>query len=226
MDHSNRSGRRQTAAAAHSRSLLGFWVPVVLTASAAVIGITAWIWNERQHDESEDETTDTDRYNKEGKRPEYNDGPSRRPEYGDAASTRLQGEPSTIASRVSGALRRTPSPQQIYDGASKKLAAGAAAATAVGASALAAIREDDKEEHLQYGAESTGDRRTVASAPSPAVSSTSQATVVPVSKPTSSATGRRKTAVLVVSSEADLDSLQDASEGVDPDLVVCVRSIR
>lgn len=45
---------------------------------------------------------------------------------------------------MSGALRRTPSPQQFFDSAGKTVAAGAAAAGAVMGKALASIREEDK----------------------------------------------------------------------------------
>ena len=45
---------------------------------------------------------------------------------------------------MSGALRRTPSPQQFFDSAGKTVAAGMAAAGAAVGSALAAIREEDK----------------------------------------------------------------------------------
>lgn len=49
---------------------------------------------------------------------------------------------ATWQSRMSGALRRTPSPQQLLDGASKTVAAGVAAMGATVGTALGTIRED------------------------------------------------------------------------------------
>jgi len=46
--------------------------------------------------------------------------------------------------RMSGALRRTPSPQQFLDSTGKTVAAGVAAAGAAMGKALASIREEDK----------------------------------------------------------------------------------
>jgi hypothetical protein len=45
---------------------------------------------------------------------------------------------------MSGALRRTPSPQQFFENAGKTVTAGVAAAGAAAGRALAAIREEDK----------------------------------------------------------------------------------
>ncbi|EXJ90118.1 hypothetical protein A1O3_03187 [Capronia epimyces CBS 606.96] len=51
--------RRTTNTSGHgSRSTFGYWVPLVLTVTAATIGLAAWVWSERRDDEedsSEDE---------------------------------------------------------------------------------------------------------------------------------------------------------------------------
>jgi hypothetical protein len=62
----------------------------------------------------------------------------------------------TLMSRMSGAMKRTPSPQQSYEWASKKVAAGVAAAGAVVGGALTTIREgsqDDYEDHERWSEE-------------------------------------------------------------------------
>ncbi|ERF72526.1 hypothetical protein EPUS_02807 [Endocarpon pusillum Z07020] len=62
----------------------------------------------------------------------------------------------TLMSKMSGALKRTPSPQQSYDWASKKVAAGVAAAGAMVGGALTTIREgsqDDYEDHERWSEE-------------------------------------------------------------------------
>ncbi|KKY14887.1 putative peroxin pex22-like protein [Phaeomoniella chlamydospora] len=62
----------------------------------------------------------------------------------------------SLVGRMSGALRRAPSPQQSYDWASKKVAAGVAAAGAIVGGALSSIREgsqDDFEDHERWSEE-------------------------------------------------------------------------
>ena len=71
------------------------------------------------------------------------------------AETQMQDD-GTLMSRMSGALKRTPSPQQSYDWASKKVAAGVAAAGAMVGGALTTIREgsqDDYEDHERWSEE-------------------------------------------------------------------------
>ena len=51
---------------------------------------------------------------------------------------------------MSGALRRTPSPHQLLGNAGKTVAAGVAAAGAAVGSALASIREDDKNAYADH----------------------------------------------------------------------------
>jgi hypothetical protein len=220
----DRSGRRQSSIA-NSRSTIGFWVPLAITVSAATIGLAAWIWNERQHDDSEVESnvTDSDRH--------FQDSREHRDTHGQPPSHEAEASGSYV-SRVSGALRRTPSPQQIYEGASKKIAAGAAVAGATIGSALAAIREEDKDEHHQYGHDphappNVGPPTTPGGATSSVLSGTSQVSrsgsisqapgVGPASK-----SGRQRTAAIVVSAEADLGNLNDVGDDIDRDNVVCI----
>lgn len=39
--------------ASSSRSAFGYWIPLALTATAATVGLVAWIWSERRDDEEE-----------------------------------------------------------------------------------------------------------------------------------------------------------------------------
>lgn len=137
------------------------WVPLAVTVTVATVGVAAWIWSQRSNDDEEEEgmAQHLDYENADyGENPPYG-------ATGDASSARappsfrsdLRSEEvgygttqvadtsgSTWGARMSGALRRTPSPQNLIDRAGKTVAAGVAAAgTAVG-SALAAIREEDK----------------------------------------------------------------------------------
>ena len=68
-------------------------------------------------------------------------------------------EDSSIVSRMSGAMKRAPSPQQSYDWASTKLAAGVAAAGAIVGGALSSITEgnvDGYEDHERWSEEAEG----------------------------------------------------------------------
>ena len=145
------SRRRQVYGASARRSTLGYWIPLAVTVTVATVGLVAWIWKER----SENEELEYDR--KGGGRPP--------PGYGDAGSGQQpyargpEGQPvedASVLARMSGALRRTPSPQQIFDGASRRVAAGVAAAGAVVGGALSSIREEDKldfEDHSRWSEE-------------------------------------------------------------------------
>lgn len=90
-----------------------------------------------------------------GPPPEFTGPPGSEAQY--ARSTSMEApEDSSIIGRFSGALRRAPSPQQSYDWASKKVAAGVAAAGAAVGGALTSIREgspDDFEDHERWSEE-------------------------------------------------------------------------
>jgi hypothetical protein len=55
--------RRRTTSpsygASSNRSTFGYWVPLVLTVGAAVVGVAAWVWSERRED---DEDSDHEQY--------------------------------------------------------------------------------------------------------------------------------------------------------------------
>ncbi|KAL9116235.1 MAG: hypothetical protein Q9227_000606 [Pyrenula ochraceoflavens] len=87
--------------------------------------------------------------------PGLNGPPPPGAEYSRSTGAETQDENNLVA-RMSGALRRTPSPQQSYDWASKKVAAGVAAAGAMVGGALSSIREgsqEDFEDHERWSEE-------------------------------------------------------------------------
>ncbi|KAI9753762.1 MAG: hypothetical protein M1835_000965 [Candelina submexicana] len=142
--------RRQTYGNSSRRSAFGYWLPLALTVTVATVGAAAWIWSERRdHDEDDDDSDERDSSGRDESSRSYGavnvkDG-----------STRREGEQrhvddESIMSRMSGALRRTPSPQQLLDGASRKVAAGVAAAGAVVGGALSSIREEDKDDYVDH----------------------------------------------------------------------------
>ena len=155
--------RRQTYGASTRRSALGYWLPLALTVTVATAGLVAWIWSERRDD-------DDDNYDKRAERPPgYGDaGGGRTPGYNnephgdvpyvrearEAEGSRMEDE--SLIARMSGAIRRTPSPQQLFDGASRRVVAGVTAAGAVVGGALSSIREEDRgdfEDHSRWSEE-------------------------------------------------------------------------
>lgn len=139
-------------------------MPLVLTLTIATAGVAAWAWSQRKDAEEEnDHEPDLDYENADyGDNPPYGSSRDYRPPPnqggpppqqpgpdGYQAVTDGPGDPSQAGwgARMSGALRRTPSPQQFFDSAGKTVAGGVAAAGAVMGKALASIREEDK----QYG---------------------------------------------------------------------------
>ncbi|KAL4880910.1 hypothetical protein BJY04DRAFT_68140 [Aspergillus karnatakaensis] len=190
------------------RTVMGYWVPLALTVGIAAIGVAAWVWTERN-----EEDDDNDRENPRGgdHHPPAS-GPSGvsfpRGEFdGDYPRTTgadIHGNPqedASVMARMQGALRRTPSPQQIFDGASKRVAAGVAAAGAFVGGALTSIREENRgdfEDHSRWS-EEVESRNQQRSQPDTAAGGL-PATRNVVGGP-ATADKKRKTVVIVVSSE-------------------------
>ncbi|KAF2396437.1 hypothetical protein EJ06DRAFT_585301 [Trichodelitschia bisporula] len=211
------------------RSTLGYWVPLLVTSVLAAGGLAAWIWSTRDDHESSTSSSDDDDLSYPEEDPRGRDGPpgfDAQPGYGAAARGAGPGEQQgqgDMMTRVSDVLRRTPSPQQVFDTASKRVVAGVAAAGAVVGTALNAIREGDEEhkgefdDHRQWSEEVT--RREVSTTETeniPAV-----APVVPTYNATETRRdgpqkyapdARRKTVVVVLSGET-LGGEEDEAQG-------------
>ena len=170
-DRYDARGPRGRPAPRGAHSLLGFWVPVAMTTAIAAGGLAAWVIGTRaQHHPSTSESDDEDLSYGEGgadhaarpsgrprPRPDGPPGAAPGPSGGrDGAAATATGaevhgqEDAGILGRVAGAIRRTPSPQQIIDGAGRHVAAGVAAAGAVAGAALSAIREDHREDDNDF----------------------------------------------------------------------------
>ena len=176
---------RRTYGASSRRTTLGYWVPLTLTVTVATIGLVAWIWKERRdHDDDDDdgrphhppppgyggvgpgETSyapgvqppPSGPYPPGGPPPgEYPPGEYPPGGYPPGPPQSRDAEDPGIVARMSGALRRTPSPQQLLDGASRRVTAGIAAAGAVVGGALTSITEEknDYEDHSRWSEEAT-----------------------------------------------------------------------
>lgn len=164
--YESRSRRRQTG-----RSVLGYWLPLAVTVTAATVGLATWIWSERHEDDNDDTEDDYDGERKKRREKEHDqyDAEMRRREVVEhprapsgheaeafegpsSSSTRgeqreLQDVSTGMVARMSGAIRRSPSPQQILDEASRRVAAGVAAAGAVVGGALSSIREESRDDY-------------------------------------------------------------------------------
>ncbi|KAL2853352.1 hypothetical protein BJY01DRAFT_74095 [Aspergillus pseudoustus] len=195
------------------RTVMGYWVPLAMTVGIAAIGVAAWIWTERNEGDDEDDRDHLHRRDQQQQqqpasgpsgvsfpRGEFEGG------YPRSTDTDIHGntqEDASMMARMQGALRRTPSPQQIFDGASKRVAAGVAAAGAFVGGALTSIREENRgdfEDHSRWSeeAQSRDQQRNQADTSVPA------AAAPPTRNIAGPATGdkKRKTVVIVVSSES------------------------
>ncbi|KAL4970275.1 uncharacterized protein BDV14DRAFT_41068 [Aspergillus stella-maris] len=210
MSHSQDGRNRRVGTGFSSsgrRTVLGYWAPLALTVGIAAIGVAAWIWTERNEDDDEDDRD----YPRGGDRSTTGaGGVSFPPGDFEGEQARATGadvyadtqEDDSVVARMQGALRRTPSPQQIFDGASKRVAAGVAAAGAFVGGALTSIREEgrgDFEDHSRWSeeVESRNQQRNQLEN----VTSTQTQTRSVVGGPAAT-DKRKKTVIIVVSSES------------------------
>lgn len=155
------------------RGVWSHWVPLVVTVTVASAGLVAWALSQRkdeeyagqeheQHEHLDYENADygdnppygaSNRGPRAGPGPGPGPGPDSqaRPGYGsqprhvdETYGTQAEASGSNWGAKVSGALRRTPSPQQFFDSTGKTITAGVAAAGAAIGKTLASIREEDK----------------------------------------------------------------------------------
>lgn len=204
--YDQRSTRR---AAPAGRGGLGHWIPLALTITVATIGLAAWIWSERQDDEDDDDVRDR-RVGPDTNIPQpvYEDKRQADAAYGTTA--RPANESSGYVARMSGALRRTPSPQQFFDGASRTVVAGVAAAGAVVGSALSSIKEEDKnayKDHKTWSEEAEARKPGVGPGVSASGSTGQSQQRAPIP-----GSGKRKTVAVVISADADGDGLDDGDD--------------
>lgn len=209
------------------RGTLSYWIPLALTVTVATVGIVAWIWSERSDEEDElppppggDGVYPRPNYgrNPDGSvrtgPPSYADVRPGEVAYGTAPTSRPEESQSYMA-RMSGALRRTPSPQQMFDGASRSVLGGIGAVGAVVGTALGSIMEENKDAYKDHNAWSEeAEARAPGASPSagnapiemrsdstPGISSAR----VPVNN------GKRKTVAVAVSADANADDLDEDS---------------
>jgi hypothetical protein len=199
----DRYDRRQSSSS--RRTTFGYWVPLVLTVTVATAGFAAWVWSERRDDDDVSDDADLS-YGEDG------DGRMPEPARGsrDSLSQGVVRDDESIMGRVQGVIRRTPSPQQLFDSVSKKTVAGIAAAGAVAGAALASIREEDKDayaDHNRWTEEAEMKRNVEAQSAQSKTAVDAQAKSFAASVRGGPSTGgRRKTVAIVVSAESLMDN--------------------
>lgn len=122
--------------------------------------------------------------------------------------------------RMSGALRRTPSPQQVFDGVSRTVVGGVAAAGAVVGSALSSIREEDRtayKDHQRWSEEAELRRAGVEPSSGPIDMRSTESASGQTSRGPATG-GKRKTVAIVVSAE---DTISDFDEDGYHEHAVC-----
>ena len=232
--------RRQNYSSSTSRGhTWGHWLPLAITVTVAAGGLAAWIWKERKD-------TDDDEYHSRppprpsaGGPPPSGYGPPSGPGFGappgDMPPGGFDGPPpgqasfgpppseareageETFVSKMSGAFRRTPSPQQILDGASKRVAAGVAAAGAAVGGALSSITEEDKkrdyEDHRSWSeeAESQSGRTASKSSKQGPNLIENESSVSQQTQMTAKGSPKRRAIAIVVSAVTDYEHDHDAS---------------
>ncbi|KAI0407954.1 hypothetical protein F4802DRAFT_551961 [Xylaria palmicola] len=196
------------------RGVWSHWIPLAVTVTIATVGVAAWAWSQRNHDEEETDTApaDLDYENADyGENPPY--GANTRDPRQSAAKPSItrddvrygvgdvhpeaSGAAAGWGAHMSGALRRTPSPQQFLSNAGKTVAAGVAGVGAAVGSALAAIREEDKNayaDHETWSEEAEARREKPSSKSPPRLRGSTQ---------------HRKTVVIVVSADASVDDFDE-----------------
>lgn len=223
-----------------NRGLFTYWLPVATVVTIAAGGLAAWIWSARSDYDSADEDADLSYGEERMERREFDPSGGPPGSFPGAAgsesyrseergTTTMYGQDQSIggyvqgaARSISGVVRRTPSPQQWYDTASKRVVAGVAAAGAMVGGALSAIREEgsqDYEDHDRWTEETQHpERRNVT-----ATSADSQQAVDTHTEtdnrsiregPNGKQYGKRRTVAVVVSAESTLDhGSEDQSKG-------------
>ncbi|KAL8799060.1 MAG: hypothetical protein Q9182_006185 [Xanthomendoza sp. 2 TL-2023] len=201
-DRYQQSRRRSSGASRHSA--LGYWIPLAVTVTVATAGLAAWIWSERK-DADDDDDNYYDYPKGEGRKPpDYrDDAPEGVPYQPRGGGPQMQDD--TFVARVQGAIRRTPSPQQLFDGASRRVVARLTAAGAAVGGALSAIREEDRrdfEDHSRWSEEAET-RATAATAPAPIDRNAVEATMSGTQASTREGKRgkKRKTVAVVVSAD-------------------------
>ena len=118
-----------------------------------------------------------------------------------------------IVAQMSGALRRTPSPQQVFDAAKGRVVAGVTAAGAVVGGALSSITEEDKagyEDHSRWSEEADSQTGGRQGPKLQDLESSSPASARQGAHSGAKVGGKKKTVAIVVSAATDYEHSEEA----------------
>ena len=244
MSYSYERQRRQTYGASTRRTAWGYWLPLAATVTVATVGLVAWVWNERRDDDDDDLAyRPPGQAGPPAPGPGYTNVPPPSgygpPQSGySGPSPGFQGPPpgfegpppaqapfapgpdgrgaeeQSIAARMSGALRRTPSPQQIFDGARRNVVAGVTAAGAAVGGALSSITEEGKggyEDHSRWSEEAESQQGEPSRRGPELRDLEGSVSSRQTTQSTIKATGKRKAVAIVVSAETYYEHSEDAA---------------
>lgn len=209
----------------YGRSTFSYWVPLIITVTAATAGVVAWAWNEHRQGSEEDDDADYEYYDE---RIEEEDSSTIHGDDrsaggatagGSVAGTSAYGttnrstsevdvtnsQNESFVSQMRGAIRRAPSPQKMFEGASKRVSAG----MAMLGRGLGSVNEeapgDDYVDHERWSEEAdTRERETagVGAAMTGAAAAAGAASLYGSRDGAGKSTSRR-TVAIVVSAESD-----------------------
>lgn len=225
-DRYERNARRSGASS--SRGAFSYWLPLALTVTVATVGLVAWVWSERNDDDEElppphgdnvyprtDYGRNADGSVRTGP-PSYADVRPGEVAYGTTPGLAPQGPEQTQSymASMSGALRRTPSPQQVFDGVSRTVVGGVTAAGAVVGRALGSIMEEDKnayKDHKTWSeeAETRGVPAVSPILPRGIEMRSNDIPGVEASPRVPQVHGKRKTVAIVVSADTTMDDYEE-----------------
>ncbi|KAF1998340.1 hypothetical protein P154DRAFT_546844 [Amniculicola lignicola CBS 123094] len=202
----DRYDRRQSSS---RRTTFGYWVPLILTVTVATAGAVAWVWSERRDDDDSSDDADLS-YGEEGHGVTGKAPASTRDGLSQGMAQGMAHDESSIMGRVQGVIRRTPSPQQLFDTVKGRTVAGVAAAGVAAGAVLASIREEDKDDYGDHSrwSEEAAIKRSVEAQSSQSASAvdTQTRSFAASARGGPSGSGKRKTVAIVVSAESLMDN--------------------
>lgn len=149
----------------HSRTAYGYWIPLGFTILVGTIGLATWAWKERRDNPDVDDDEPGDKSDESGQygldRPPSSQShlvageTSYRQDQVEESIEVNSDQQNTFMEKMSKTVRNAPGPQQLYDGASRQVAAGVAAAGAVLGRGLSSTKEekDDFRDHRTWSEE-------------------------------------------------------------------------
>jgi hypothetical protein len=174
-------------------------------------GLAAWVFRSREDHETTSVSSDDENlsYGADDTDPIVPKPPGQSVSGQDVSEgVERRDEDTTIVGRVQGIMRRTPSPQQVLDGAKKGVVAGVAAVGGMVGGALGSIREDREDGAFQDHERWRREESTTSNA-----AAGSGRDVLSGGKKGVAPGGKRRTVAIIISAEeGDVRSLEEEED--------------